>query len=70
MKRIESKVVINRPIDELFELVSDVENNPLWQSSVVEEKQTTFCSLGVGTTLMTICRYLWRLIESDWEVTG
>ncbi len=68
MIRIETRVVINRPIDEVFEFVSDVENNPLWQSSIVEGKQTSSGSLGVGTTIMTIGRYLGLRIKTDWEV--
>jgi uncharacterized membrane protein len=68
MIRIETRVVINRPIDEVFEFVSDVENNPLWQSSTVEGKQTSFGSLAVGTTIMTISSYLGLRIKTVWEV--
>jgi uncharacterized membrane protein len=68
MIRIETRVVINRPIDEVFEFVSDVENNPLWQSSIVEGKQTSSGSLGVGTTITTTSRYLGLRIKTDWEV--
>jgi len=68
MIRIESKVVINRPIDEVFEFVSDVENIRLWQSSIIEGRQTSSGPLGVGTTIITISRYLGLRIESEWEV--
>ena len=68
MIRIETSVVINRPIDDVFEFVSDVENNPLWQASVVEGKQTSPGSLGVGTTIMTTSRYFGLRLTTDWEV--
>ncbi len=68
MIRIETIVVINRPIDEIFEFVSDVGNNPLWQSSVIEGRQTSAGPLGVGTTIITISRYLGLRIKSDWMV--
>jgi uncharacterized membrane protein len=68
MIRIETSAVINRPIDEVFEFVSDVENNPLWQSSIAAGKQTSSGSLGVGTTIMTISRYLAFQFKTDWEV--
>ena len=68
MIRFETGVVINRPIDEVFEFVSDVENNPLWQSSIVEGKQTSPGSLGVGTKIMTISSYFGLQIKSDWVV--
>ena len=68
MIRIETREMIRRPIDEVFEFVSNVENNPLWQSSVSEGKQTSSGSLGVGTTIMTDSRYLGLRIKTDWEV--
>ncbi len=68
MIRIETRVVINRPIDEVFEFVSDVENNSLWQSSTIEGKQTSLGSLAMGTTIMTISSYLGLRIKTDWEV--
>ncbi len=68
MIRIESKVVIDRPIEEVFEFVSVVENNPLWQSSIVEGRQTSTGSLGVGTTIMTVSRYFGFRIKTDWRV--
>lgn len=68
MIRIETREVIGRPIDEVFEFVSDVKNNPLWQSSIVEGRQTSSGSLGVGTTITTVSRYLGLRIKTDWEV--
>ena len=68
MIRIETSVVIDRPIDEVFEFVSDVENNSLWQPSFLEGKQTSSGSLGVGTTITTTSRYLGFRMKSDWEV--
>ncbi len=68
MIRIETRVVIDRPIEEVFEFVSDVENNPLWQSSVIKGRQTSPGPLGVGTTIITISRYLGLRIKTDWTV--
>ena len=68
MIRIETIVVINRPIDEVFEFVSDVGNNPLWQSSVIEGRQTSAGPLAVGTTIITTSRYLGLRIKSEWVV--
>ena len=70
MIRFETGVVVNRPIDEVFEFVSNVENNPLWQSSVVEGRQTSPGPLGVGTTIMTVSRYLGLRIKTNWAVVG
>ena len=33
MIKIENSVVINRPVDEVFEFLANSENNPQWQSS-------------------------------------
>ena len=60
MIRIETSVLIKQPIEKVFEFVSDVENNHLWQSSIIEGRQTSTGSLGVGTTIMTVSRYFGR----------
>lgn len=36
MARVESSVVIERPVDEVFEFVTDPRNEALWSSLIVE----------------------------------
>jgi uncharacterized membrane protein len=50
MTRVATSVVINRPPEEVFEFVSNFENNPRWQSGMHEARITSEGPLGVGTT--------------------
>ncbi|UCE64403.1 MAG: SRPBCC family protein [Nitrospirota bacterium] len=69
MAEFEQSVVINRPVEKVFEFVSYPENEPLWVAGVQEAEQTSEGPMGVGTTLRSVGRILGRTIESTWEVT-
>ncbi len=58
MITIEQSVVINRPIEEVFEFVADQSKLPLWQSGVLESGVTSEGPMGVGTTY----RYTFQLL--------
>ena len=61
--------MINRPIDEVFEFVSNPENVRLWQPGVLESRQTSEGPMGVGATYLEVRESLGRRIESTSEVT-
>jgi uncharacterized protein YndB with AHSA1/START domain len=69
MLTIETSVVINRPIEEVFAFVSDVENTPSWAGPVIEAQQTSAGPIGVGTTSTRVIQFLGRRMESTYEVT-
>ena len=69
MLKIESTTVINRPIEEVFAVLSDLENNPKWSSGFLEVKKTSDGSIGIGTTWRAVQSVLSRRIESEAEVT-
>ncbi len=70
MARAEVSTTINRPIEEVFALLSDFSNNPKWASGSVEApKKTSDGPIGVGTTWHSVGKFLGRRIESDTEVT-
>jgi carbon monoxide dehydrogenase subunit G len=48
MIRIESSIQINRPRDEVFDFLSNVDNLPKWQSGVVESRRLTQGPVRVG----------------------
>jgi uncharacterized membrane protein len=70
MIKIESSVVINRPVDEVFEFLANSENDPQWQSGVLEVRKTSEGPLGVGTTYTSVSRLLGRQLESVVEYTA
>jgi uncharacterized membrane protein len=69
MIKVENSIVINRPVDEVFEFVSNIENNPLWQGATLEAKKTSEGALRVGSTSATVTKFLGRRIEASGEIT-
>ena len=48
MADMEVSIVINRPIDEVFALLTDEENNVKWRSGTVEAEKTTPITVSVA----------------------
>ena len=70
MIKIENSVVINRPIDEVFEFMANSENDPQWSSGAQEVIKTSEGPTGVGTTYTTVSRFLGRRLEATVEYTA
>ena len=69
MITIEHSVVINRPIEDVFAFLSNIENESQWQTGLVESAQTSQGPLGVGTTGREVRQFLGRRMESTYEIT-
>ena len=68
MTKLEASVVINRPTEEVFAFVADIEKMSQWMSELVEAKQTSEGPVGVGTTVNAVANVLGRRAESIQEV--
>ena len=51
MEGFELTIVINRPIEEVFGFLSNLENDIKWRSEWVETRNTSGGPLGVGATV-------------------
>ena len=69
MMTIEHSVVINRPVQEVFAFIANVENNAQWQSGVLEVRKTSQGPVGVGSTGIEVRRFMGRRMEVTFEVT-
>jgi uncharacterized membrane protein len=67
--RNEISFVINRPIDEVFAFTTNQENQPKWQSRLLEMKKTSDGPIGVGTTWRSVVKFLGRRIEGTTVIT-
>jgi hypothetical protein len=67
--KFQESVVINRPLEEVFAFVSNVENDPPW-SSATDFQQTSDGPIGVGTTFRQRDRFLGRHVDLHFEVVG
>jgi len=66
--KVEVSIDIKRPFAEVHDFLDDSDNDPLWQSSVMESKRTTGGPIAVGTIYHVKAKFLGRLWEQDWEV--
>lgn len=68
MLEVTSGCFVDRPTGEVFELISDFEQNPRWQSGMVSCRFTTDGPLRVGSRYEQQARFLGRSIVSTFEV--
>jgi hypothetical protein len=69
MARFQHSVVINRPLEQVFAFVSDLENDPPW-SGAAEMRRTSPGPVGIGTTFQQRDRLLGRRLELTLRVVG
>jgi uncharacterized protein YndB with AHSA1/START domain len=60
---------INRPVEQVFAFLADSKNLRTWQSNLVENKQLTEGSVGVGTRFREVRRTGPRQSEIQAEIT-
>ena len=68
--KVNESAVVERPIEAVFAFAANPRNDPLWSPAVVEARQTSMGSLGIGTTFHQVLRLLGRRLEVTFEVTG
>ncbi len=69
MAKLEHSVVINRPVEEVFEFMNNIENEKLYRTDLLESEQISEGPIGVGTTTREVTQFLGRKIETTAEVT-
>jgi len=67
---IETSIRIDRPVDDVYPFVVDVENCPRWRTSCLGAKRLTQGPLGAGTRETYRMKALGRAFEVTVEVTG
>ena len=60
MIRIEKSIIINRPVEDVWKFMSNIENATKWDRGVLEARQTSEGTIGVGSTLQTRRQMLGR----------
>ena len=69
MTKVEASVLINRPVEEVFDYVVDPNKTAQWAGPVVEAKQTSAGPVGLGTTSARVTQFLGRTMEATYEIT-
>ncbi len=67
---VEESVVINRPLQEVFDYVANRENLPEWSAPIQEvRKETQGPLLEEGARFTTVAKFLGRRFETPFEVS-
>ena len=69
MAKMETSIVINRSLEEVFAFTTNFENQPKWQSRLLEVKKTSEGPIGVGTKWRFVAKFLGQRIEFEQECT-
>jgi uncharacterized protein YndB with AHSA1/START domain len=69
MRTITQSVTINRPVEEVWDVIGNFENTTRWSRGVLEARQTSDGPLGVGSTLQTVVKAFGRRRTADYLVT-
>lgn len=70
MIEVNSSVLINQPIEKVFEFVTTPENDAQWYIGVESRDHTPGEPAGVGSTSQSTLRFLGVSVTVDWEVTA
>ncbi len=70
MIRVTTEIIVNQPPQEVFDFISNFENNPQWQSGMVTARFTSGGPLGLGSTYDQTAKFLGREIKSTFEVVA
>jgi uncharacterized protein YndB with AHSA1/START domain len=58
MLTAESEIVIDRPVEDVFAFMTDVDRVPMWMTSVIESRQSPAGRIGVGTQYEHTVKFL------------
>ena len=69
-KRVEGEIVINRPVDEVFDFVADECNEPRYNPHMLRAEQISEGATGLGTRFRTELRTMGRTMPMIVEFTA
>jgi len=67
-RKVEVSIDIKRSFEDVHDFLDDSDNDPLWQTSVVESRRDSSGAIQVGTVYHVKAKFLGRLWEQDWKV--
>jgi uncharacterized protein YndB with AHSA1/START domain len=70
MTEARSAVVVERPIEDVWAVLTDPVKTPLWSAAAVEERWLTPPPVGIGSRRVAVTRAMGRTSENVAEVTA
>ncbi len=69
MATIRQSITIDRPVDKVFDYVTDFEKLPEWETSILESVKTSEGPMGIGTTYRGVIKAMGMKMEWTSRVT-
>ena len=69
MIKFEKSIIINRPIEDVWKILSNIENMPKWDRGVIKARQTSEGAAGVGSTVQVVRQMLGRQRIANFRVS-
>jgi hypothetical protein len=69
MIKLELGIVINKPVNRVWNFLTDFQNTPKWDIGVLETRQTSQGPAGLGTTFQNVGPFLGRNSTREYKVT-
>lgn len=69
MTRFEHSVVIQRPVDDVWDYVMETTNNPMWQGPMIEVRRPAGEPLELGSEIPEVASFLGRRFDLTLVVT-
>ncbi len=67
--KFENSVIINQPVDKVFEFVTNLKNNTKWQTDILELEMTSEVPFELGATYRCANRFMGKRIETEGVIT-
>ena len=65
MIKFENSVVIRQPVRRVFDYVTDISNNPKWQTDILELAITSEGPFELGSTYRCVNRFMGKRIQTE-----
>ena len=62
--RFENSVLIKQPVGRVFDFVTNIRNNPKWQTGILELAMTSEGPFELGSTYRCVNRFMGKRIET------
>ena len=67
--KFENSVIINQPVNKVFDFVTNLNNNAKWQSDILELAMTSEGRFELGSTYRCVNRFMGKRIETEGVIT-
>jgi len=67
--RFENSVLIKQPVGRVFDFVTNIRNNPKWQTGILELAMTSEGPFELGSTYRCVNRFMGKRIETEGIIT-